>query len=244
MKHRTIEYLSIGIIIALIISSVVSYQLIYAKVPLTVRDASTNATISGNFVNYESTGNNVHNYSFSSLSVMEERVGLNSTFTNSFYGAVYFDAVYNSVVADLGIKVNGTLTSNLHPSGLSVYIGASKVFNSNGTPDAYTMLYLYTLGQPSYWPNMSGPKESNVSFNFEQGYGFVGVGNFTMNIGLENFISSTSKDAYHFVFTYLFQASMPLVRGTTGLDQLQFVASLNGLSEPVHSTINLVIQDT
>ena len=34
MKHRTIEYLSTGIIIALIISSVVSYQLIYAKVPL------------------------------------------------------------------------------------------------------------------------------------------------------------------------------------------------------------------
>ncbi len=243
-KRRLIKYLAIGLVIALIISSVVSYQLICVKVPLTVRDTTTNATISGNFVNYESTGTNVHSYNFSSLSAMQEKNGSKSTFMNSLYGGVFYDANYGQIVASLGIQIRGTLSPNLHPSGISLYLGASKVYNGNGTPDAYTMLSLNTLGQPSYWPNVSGPMESNISFNFYKGYSFVGVENTTLNIGLENFLVSSSHDMYHFLFTIEFEVDMPLVGGTSGTDQLEFVASLNGLSEPVHSTINLLIQDT
>ena len=198
------------------------------SVPITVKAGYSNVTYAGD---YEANNSSSNPFLFSSTvsrSIVTDAGYPNSSLdlrlTNGF---IYWIGSPNNVVSvNYNLTINGNFTSNLQPNSLTISFGA------NGPNQSSVILFTWAPPYSSWIPTAE-----NLS-PYTLGYlNLVGPGNVSVTTNLLN--ENGNVPYYDFYVSVQMELTMHWYNGSSHLFDLS--AQVNGLSEPVNSTLAMTI---
>lgn len=142
-------------------------------------------------------------------------------------GDLYY--IESTVRLFVNVSISGQLTTNLHPSTISVKYNATGPKGEDGV--------IFLLISPIPYNGSYGDR--NVTFNYGQGGGFQGYGNGSEIGNLVN--ENASTPLYNFTLNLRTWLTFNWYQNST--HNFAITATLNGLSEEVSSTINFAIKE-
>lgn len=200
------------------------------SVPITVKAGYSNATYAGDFKINSSTNMFLFSTNTSTSIVMDAGYPNSSLDLNLANGTIYWIGSPNNVVSvNYNLSIYGHFTSNLQPNSLTVSFGADGPNQSS--------VILYTSAPPySTWI----PTAKNLSPDTLGYLVIVGPGNVSVTTSLLN--ENSNVPYYDFYVSVQMEVTMHWYTGSSHLFELS--AQVNGLSEPVNSTLAMTILET
>ncbi len=197
---------------------------------VTVKNASSEVNVTGNFASYTNTSQPLFFNNTTSTAVIREQGHRDSTLGVSiFRGFLFYDPGDNAVIINVNISVSGFLESNLHPSAL--ILGLS----SNGSASMYNVSSQIFEGYN---------RGNNVSLSY--GAATVGYTSVFFGVKLTNepqwsATNGYKQSRYNFSFSTFYSIH---IWSFTGTHTFGIWAELGGLSETPVASLSIVTTDT